>query len=869
MVFLFGSIQSVSAHDGGHRGCYAGGSNDCPPGHSASQPFPNNCPWTDPECATRAVDGCDVRNLDATSFPGGNFPNGINVCASNRIINCNQNQLTGSGTFFSVGIIISSASNVAIRNCRITNYDTGARTWQSYSGGEFKGNTFSNNRMYDIFLQPPASSVNIYENNFRNSYQGIVVSSANNINITRNTFSLLSNALVGVGLLRSSNNLVEKNSFSGGGIAISTSSLLSPANNNIIKENTISGTSPFGVIVVDGNYNNITKNMITGGGISIGGMFAPGNYNFIESNNITGGAVSLAGRLGSPSTSNIIRANTINDSVSVPGISVSYSSNNIVDRNTLLNNIGGIAIDANSNNVTMNRIVGGSLGITVGTMFGSSTGNYLLLNTVVNASSGIFLWNAHGNVLRNNTLENNAFSGLYVLESTNNVIKANKMISGGANGIRASRSSLNNITWNSITDNGKSNISGPQLGGIQLVESTNNVISHNIIIDNNEAGISMIQNSDGNKVQNNTIANSTVYGIYIWNTANESIDGNYVCQNGMLDFFVDNSTGNNGTRNICDRPDGWNDIGTLGCTYRCRQLWPGGVWDFGDAPDPPYTSLFRNNGARHSAIGYEILGTRVSADIDANVPNLDEFDDGIVFPVLRPFSPVTLNVTVTVFDKNSQWYLRPIFLSGWFDWNNDGIWSLNEKAFSLQLNASTFSNNTEIIPITFVTPFVQNMAWARIRLSYGAEADVTGGMLFGEVEDYPVNVSTAPFLTIQGTPRLNTTVNISLADVLHPSTSYVLAMSLGATPGITLPDGRVIPLNPDILFLLSIQIPSAVGLFNNIGTLDTQGRAQATLSIPNMPPLAGTTFYLAFVTIISQPNPIASISGAVPVRITQ
>lgn len=48
------SPSLVSAHDGGHDGCFLNG---LPTGHTTT--------WTDPECALNATDGCDARNLNA------------------------------------------------------------------------------------------------------------------------------------------------------------------------------------------------------------------------------------------------------------------------------------------------------------------------------------------------------------------------------------------------------------------------------------------------------------------------------------------------------------------------------------------------------------------------------------------------------------------------------------------------------------------------------------------------------------------------------------------------------------------------------------------------------------------------------------
>ena len=99
----------------------------------------------------------------------------------------------------------------------------------------------------------------------------------------------------------------------------------------------------------------------------------------------------------------------------------------------------------------------------------------------------------------------------------------------------------------------------------------------------------------------------------------------------------------------------------------------------------------------------------------------------------------------------------------------------------------------------------------------------------------------------------------------YPNAQYALALSFGTMPGIPLGDGRVIPLNPDAIFFLSLS--GALGLQNNIGTLDSQGRGTAIWNVPNVPEARGLTLYAAFVTINpAQPMPrtVTSISPAVP-----
>ncbi len=125
--------------------------------------------------------------------------------------------------------------------------------------------------------------------------------------------------------------------------------------------------------------------------------------------------------------------------------------------------------------------------------------------------------------------------------------------------------------------------------------------------------------------------------------------------------------------------------------------------------------------------------------------------------------------------------------------------------------------------------------------------------------------ASAQNITLAGTPQPSTTVTFHLQDPANPNTPYVLALSFGDSPPIVLPDGRSLNLTFDPLLLLSINIPAAIGLSNNIGMLDAQGRSQATFAIPSSQALVGLRLYAAFVTLRN--NRIASISPTLPFTI--
>ena len=121
-----------------------------------------------------------------------------------------------------------------------------------------------------------------------------------------------------------------------------------------------------------------------------------------------------------------------------------------------------------------------------------------------------------------------------------------------------------------------------------------------------------------------------------------------------------------------------------------------------------------------------------------------------------------------------------------------------------------------------------------------------------------------PTLTISGTPSIGNTITFSLSDPVNPNKNYILAMSLGNTPGILLSDSRIIPLNGDGLFFLSLFYANLIGLINSQGILDNNGNAIATLTIPPYAP-PGLSLYAGFVSFdIPLPIPQAILGISQP-----
>jgi hypothetical protein len=159
-------------------------------------------------------------------------------------------------------------------------------------------------------------------------------------------------------------------------------------------------------------------------------------------------------------------------------------------------------------------------------------------------------------------------------------------------------------------------------------------------------------------------------------------------------------------------------------------------YDWGDAPDGPYPTLFANSGPRHLLDGVTFLGLSVDAESDGQ-PNStatgddndgNNDDDGVVFTsLLIPGQTATVQVTASVSG----------ILNAWIDFNQLNVWS-DPGEFIFQ----NVSLNAGVNNLSFFVPFnaIAGNTFARFRFSS------TGGLLFygaapdGEVEDYMVYI---------------------------------------------------------------------------------------------------------------------------------
>jgi uncharacterized repeat protein (TIGR01451 family) len=163
--------------------------------------------------------------------------------------------------------------------------------------------------------------------------------------------------------------------------------------------------------------------------------------------------------------------------------------------------------------------------------------------------------------------------------------------------------------------------------------------------------------------------------------------------------------------------------------------------DFGDAPDPSYPTLLANNGARHILVPGIHLGARVDAESDgpasANADGDDtnagtNDDDGVVLnSALVPGDTTFLSISASA---NG-------LLNAWVDFNRDGDWNdqyeqvFTDRPLSIGNNDLYFS-----VPTTAG----EGASYARFRFSSQGNLQTTGLAQDGEVEEYRIDIQTAP-----------------------------------------------------------------------------------------------------------------------------
>src|SRR3989344_90694 len=144
--------------------------------------------------------------------------------------------------------------------------------------------------------------------------------------------------------------------------------------------------------------------------------------------------------------------------------------------------------------------------------------------SAVDTHSGIFIFQGANNIIRENTIENNARYGVYSSSSNNLTVINNTIKNNVATGIAYSSTKDAEIINNLIEENDNG------ITGAQISQSGKSTISNNKISNNRAKGISLTQGAEST-ITNNDISSNVEDGIYLSATSNNSILNNKILNN--------------------------------------------------------------------------------------------------------------------------------------------------------------------------------------------------------------------------------------------------------------------------------------------------------------------------------------------------
>jgi hypothetical protein len=174
---------------------------------------------------------------------------------------------------------------------------------------------------------------------------------------------------------------------------------------------------------------------------------------------------------------------------------------------------------------------------------------------------------------------------------------------------------------------------------------------------------------------------------------------------------------------------------------------------FGTAPDDIYPVIIEEAGARHVLHHYEpnrdlFLGTGITAS-QIFVRNLENAgmgaskvqniaNSGVLF--LTPIQAGSTSQVQVLVEGNG-------YLNAWFDLNQDGVWSADEKL----IDNVYLEKGTRILAVEIPVGVAAGESYARFRLSPQSGLNtVKGVMSGGEIEDYQIQILSAGG-TVNGT----------------------------------------------------------------------------------------------------------------------
>ncbi len=573
--------------------------------HSSNNTLTNNT-CNDNFDGIYIVSSSDVNVTNNTCNSNGNY--GIHILSSsgNNLTNntCNDNSLEGiymTGSSDNIidnnticrnknGILLTTSTNNTFSNNTASNNSLHGLNIQTYSNNNtFLNNTLENNS-FGIYLRMTLGNVILDNNSAINNSIGIYIHYSDECNIGNNICN--NNTNQGICLSDSINNTVFNNTASDNGnqgIWIKSDS-----NNNIVKNNTVENNSNYGIHVSSSTSNTIYNNYLNNtqnayddstntwnttqqaGTNIIEGSYLAGNYygdySGLDANDdgIGDTTYSIAGgnnidylplSYGQIYVDDNAPADwydeyhvrTIQEGINnaTSTRTTVYIWNGTYTENVTLNK--SITLDANSSSILDLQ---GSHSSTNCSGINITANNTVVQDlTVKNCSLGIHVYNSSF-MLRNVTLNNLTVYncnnvGICIDNTTYCNISSCNVTESGVHGISfaaldhydssSSHCSYCNVSQSSIKGRGTTT---NNRACIYVTNSSHIEIYDNTIYNSSDWGIEFENTNNSNNITSNTIYNNSDKGIYIENSHHNNISANTIFNNTNDGINIEDSSNN-------------------------------------------------------------------------------------------------------------------------------------------------------------------------------------------------------------------------------------------------------------------------------------------------------------------------------------
>ncbi|MFW6120374.1 MAG: right-handed parallel beta-helix repeat-containing protein [Petrotogales bacterium] len=168
---------------------------------------------------------------------------------------------------------------------------------------------------------------------------------------------------------------------------------------------------------------------------------------------------------------------------------------------------------------------------------------------ISNSTYGIELINSDKCTIVNNTIESNKYSGIHLIEDCDeNSIINNNVNFNSADGISIYGDYFEPCEYNDIIGN---NVISNGVNGIYISDSTNSMVSKNIVLKNGfrpyytivRSGITLEIRADNNKILQN-IVQDNYYGISLWYSSDNLVSNNLIRNCTKTGIYIDESSKN-------------------------------------------------------------------------------------------------------------------------------------------------------------------------------------------------------------------------------------------------------------------------------------------------------------------------------------